>query len=300
MSSAAFLRRFAMASGLAAAACASPPDGPPGASNGGAANGAGGSGGTAPRCAEGPDYTDEPALREAGSISANLIRLDGAPAASVECQLCGIDVCLSIVRSDESGRVTMQGGAPLDTPAFKVGDGLDYVKIALELAGGAIEHRFDDLLAAELTDTLQPFEGGGTVSGQGVTLRFEPDGVARVDTLSFPEPSQQTFRVVELPAERIAEIAPASQGLEALFGLGPVETALCPPAELSVPNAPGWPAGTEVDFVLHGTNVSEKWAPYAGWARVSGGAVSDDGAVITTHAGEGLPVLGLLGVRRVD
>lgn len=92
-------------------------------------------------------------------------------------------------------------------------------------------------------------------------------------------------------------MAPADLGLGALFGLGPLETRLCPPAQLTVANVPGWEPGTLVEFLLHGSDISEEWAPYGGWAPVSTGFVSDDGSTIATESGRGLPVLGLIGVR---
>ena len=43
----------------------------------------------------------------------------------VEGQLCGVDVCIVITDSNELGNVTMQGDIELDTPALKVGEGVD-------------------------------------------------------------------------------------------------------------------------------------------------------------------------------
>ena len=298
-------RQFGLVCLLLAAACsdASGDDpaagGSENAGSGGAA-GSGGSGGSkaAPDCAKGPGYREAPMLWEAGTVTANLVGLDAAPAAGVECQLCGIDVCIAIVDSDADGNVTMQAGMPLDSPAFKVGDGLDYAKFALAFPEGTLEHVFANVLAAELTDTLQPFETGAELASDAITVRFPPTGVAVVDKLSFPEPSQQTFRAVEIPGNRIASVTPSDLEVELLFATGPVDTELCPPAQVTVPNRAGWEPGSEVEFWLHGSEViTEQWAPYAGWAKVSGGTVSDDGVSVTSNADEGLPVLGVVGVR---
>ena len=69
---------------------------------------------------------------------------------------------------------------------------------------------------------------------------------------------------------------------------------------LTVPNTAGWPAGQAVEVFIHGVSVEEEWAPYAGWAKVSGGVVSDDGLSVVSTEGEGLPVLGVVGVRLAD
>jgi hypothetical protein len=265
--------------------------------------GASGTGGEAPtNCAEGPDYSDAATTWDSQTVTANLVRLDGAPAGDVLTQLCGIDACYAIDNTDAQGNVILDnmGAVPLDTPAFKIGDGLLYAKVAHELPEGTLDHLYPDTLALELTDTAQPFPAGGEFSGGGVTFRLADDGVAEVDALFFPEPAQQTFRVVEVPPARIAEVVDASVGIEALYGFGPVDTKLCPPAALTIPNTPGWPAGAEVEFVLHGTEVGEEWAPYAGWGVVSTGTVTADGMNVETNEAEGIPILGVLGVRLAD
>jgi hypothetical protein len=86
--------------------------------------------------------------------------------------------------------------------------------------------------------------------------------------------------------------------LELLFALSPVDTVVCPPARLGVTNSGGWPPATAVEFFVHGVSIEEHWAPYGGWAKVSDGAVTSDGARITTAESGGIPVLGVIGVRR--
>ncbi len=59
-----------------------------------------------------------------------------------------------------------------------------------------------------------------------------------------------------------------------------------------------WPAGTAVEFYIHSVSVDQEWAPYAGWAKVSDGAVSADGKTIATADGQGLPVLEVFGIQK--
>ena len=67
---------------------------------------------------------------------------------------------------------------------------------------------------------------------------------------------------------------------------------------LTVSNDTGWPAGTAVEFFVHGTDVGEYWAPWGGWAKVSDGQVSADGKTISTNGGGGVPELSAFGIRK--
>lgn len=65
-----------------------------------------------------------------------------------------------------------------------------------------------------------------------------------------------------------------------------------------MPNSAKWPAGTDVEFVIHGVDVGQEWAAYGKWQKVSDGKVSADGATVSTVDGGGLPVLTAFGVRK--
>jgi len=80
----------------------------------------------------------------------------------------------------------------------------------------------------------------------------------------------------------------------------PVDAKFCPHASLSLPNTAGWAPGTAVELWVHGVTLDEEWAPYGGWGKVSGATVSSDGARIETNAGDGVPMLGLFGVRKAQ
>ena len=64
-----------------------------------------------------------------------------------------------------------------------------------------------------------------------------------------------------------------------------------PAAAVTVPNSARWTAGATVEFYLLGTDVSQQWAPFAGWAKISDGQVSADGATVSTSADAGFPFL---------
>jgi hypothetical protein len=80
----------------------------------------------------------------------------------------------------------------------------------------------------------------------------------------------------------------------------PVGTILCPAAKMTVENTTGLPPGARVEFFVHGVEVSEEWAPYGGWAHVSDGTVSDDGATISTDDAGGIPIVSVVGIRKAE
>jgi hypothetical protein len=87
-------------------------------------------------------------------------------------------------------------------------------------------------------------------------------------------------------------------GIELLYALAPVDMTFCPAATLSLPNSAGWAAGTEVEFLLQGLDIDRQpWAPYGEWAVVATGEVDASGENVVT-TGDGLRVLGSIGVRR--
>ena len=141
---------------------------------------------------------------------------------------------------------------------------------------------------------------GTTLTSGDLSLTVDAEGVIEVDEINFPEPEQQLFRSSTVPAARIAEVIDPALGLEMLFAAGPFETLFCPAAKVSVPNSEGWDPGTAVELWLQGVDTLQHWAPYAGWTKVSTGAVSADGLTIETTEGEGLPSLGVIGFKRAN
>jgi hypothetical protein len=117
------------------------------------------------------------------------------------------------------------------------------------------------------------------------------------DPFDFDTPDLKKFRAVEVPLAKAPAAVDPSLGFGMVVALTPAAAVLCPAAALSVPNSPAWPAGSRVEVFLHGVDVGEEWAPYAGWARVSGGAVSADGKTIMTDPDGGLPALSVIGIR---
>jgi hypothetical protein len=280
------------------------------AGNAGAAGsaGGGGSGGTGPKC-PGPGYHTQVTAQQIDSLTARVTDLDGNPAANVSATVCGTDICIygstdsqgNVETCDESLGICTPGIKPykaLKKPAFKFGLGITYVKWAIPLPAGAT-HALGDVMTAKLPDISTGLEltPGSDLDSGGIVLSIPADAKVDVDLLSYELPEQHRFRAVEVPVAKAPAFAQA-EGFEIIVGTTPVDTYICPAAKLSVPNSPGWPAGTEVEFWLHSVEPAEEWAPYGGWAKVSDGTVSGDGQSVVTADGQGVPQLSVFGIKK--
>jgi hypothetical protein len=54
---------------------------------------------------------------------------------------------------------------------------------------------------------------------------------------------------------------------------------------------------SEIEFLLHGLDLGERFAPYAGWAVIGSGEVDESGERLVMLEG-GMRTLGSVGVRR--
>ncbi len=186
----------------------------------------------------------------------------------------------------------------IDKPAFKYGLGLTYAKFALLLPSGQsifdvgtqVTAKFPAMgSGADLVAGTDVANSGVTVTiPAGAKIKFEPDYISA---------EEKQFRAVEIPTAKAPEAVDASLGFELIIATTPVDTHFCPNAKLTVPNTPGWAAGAEVEFWVHGVNTEEDWAPYGGWGKVSSGTVSADGKKVETADGEGIPLLSVFGIR---
>jgi hypothetical protein len=89
--------------------------------------------------------------------------------------------------------------------------------------------------------------------------------------------------------------------LEVLWGLAPVNAAISPAAQLTVPNTKGWMPNVAVEFFLNGVDTfdANPPAPYGKYGPIGTGKVSADGMTVSTDpgAGNGIPMLGIVGIR---
>jgi hypothetical protein len=274
-----------------------------GSAGSGGSSGQGASGGSAGSgarnaCPDGPGTPGAVREQQVTSVRAQLLDLAGNPAIESP-QLCGIDVCVFIKDTDAAGNLMVTPSRSFDRPAFKNGLGLRYARFAFLLP-----NQPDHDLGAVRTASLPAFaDGAELVAGREVasgpvTMGFAADAKFEIDIVTYAKAEERTFRAAAVPIDQAPRAVDPSLGLELLFALSPVDTVICPAARMGVANSAGWAAATAVEFFVHGVSIEERWAPYGGWAKVSDGAVSSDGARITTAESGGIPVLGVIGIRR--
>ena len=280
-------------------ACASDPASPaPDDGAGGEAGSAGssssGKGGssTTAACPAGTNRHADAKPLSLGLISGQLVDEQGEPTSAGLVQICGKDICINAHVGDDGNLAEDVDDQTLDTPACKFGDGLTWGKLAIPLGAG------DNVLGTLTTPRLPelaeavPFTPGEAITSGGVTLTLAANARVEIDTLTYEDEAQQGFRAVALSEPALTQLG---QDFVAGYALSPVETRVCPSPALSLENTANLPAGAALELFVLGLDVSEKWAPYGAWQKVSEGQVTDDGA--TLEFPDGLPLLTAIGIR---
>jgi hypothetical protein len=233
------------------------------------------------------------------SLAAAIVDPGGDAVPDAPITVCGFDACLTgKVDAKGSATVTNATGTLLTRPAFKIGDGLTIAELAYPL-GDRADFDFGTTVAIPLPDFAEgvPLAAGASATMAGVTLTIAPGAAVGFDPLLYA-PDQRGLRVAPIPLDPPPLAIDPGQNIALAYALTPQGTTFCPAASLDLPNRPGWPAGTEVEILVHGIDLEQRWAPYAGWAVVSPGRVSGDAQRIVTAPGAGVPVLGAIGIRR--
>jgi hypothetical protein len=281
---------------LVSTACSSEPADPDPSAAGAGAGGTGSSNGgnagtTAVLCPVGTNPSTAANPLSLGVVSGQLVDEQGEPTSAGLVQICGKDICIN-ARVADDGKLAESIGQELDSPACKFGDGLTWGKLAVPLAEGDSE--LGTLTTARLPDFAEgvPFTPGETISSGGVSLALDPSAHVEFDILTYEDESERGFRAVALPEPALTRLG---QDFVAGFALSPVETRICPSPALSLENTTALAPGAALELFMLGVDVTEAWAPYAGWQKVGEGQVSDDGA--TLEFPDGVPLLTALGVR---
>ncbi len=250
------------------------------------------------------------------SVTAAVVDETGAPVVGQPAFICGINLCSPPATTDAAGKVSMQWSMSEERPAFKVGDAVHYAEIAIPLAkpvtdltvGGGV------VVIGKLSDkpgaTLTP--GASAISGD-VTIGLAKGTTVGIDGLTYDTSDTRKFRAVSIPVAKatvaLGELTADSGGgtFVLFYGVAPSDTPFCPAASVSValphttqtPNNDfGWAPGTAVEFWITTIDVGQFYAPYAGWSKMSDGAVSADGKTAVTSPGQGFAVLDSFVIRK--
>jgi hypothetical protein len=248
-------------------------------------------------CDPGPGYGETTTPISVTSVRATMVDENGAPLADVMVFICGTSACSMPAWSDSDGRVSIAYSLPMQKPAFKYGDGIAVGRFEALLAESTEEVDLGTVGTPRLPSPGVCLDAGATLESNGVRLSLAAD--ARVDVkpiaVDYPE-ADRTFRAAEPPITLAPPSLVSADALDAVFALAPTGAVVCPPATVELPNSPGYAPGTEVDLLVHGTDIEENWAAYAGWTRVATGRVDESGERIETIDG-GLPIISNVGVR---
>lgn len=242
---------------------------------------------------EGPVVAGSGDVINIASVEATVVDLDSNPIPDLFVQVCGTDICLN-GQSDAQGHVFVTVAQDMTQPAFKAGDGINYAKVAIPITESA--QVLDKVFVVPFPPIAEgkAMSPGQSVTSSEMTLDIPADGQIEIDILQFETPEQQAFRAAQIPKEFMDPSVVSTYGLELFFAATPVDTLFCPPAKVTLPNTEGWPAGAAVEIWAHGLDIGEEWASYGGWAKVSDGAVSGDGATLSGD----LPLLSVVGVKQ--
>jgi hypothetical protein len=234
------------------------------------------------------------------SFQGKLIDSMGSPIANETVYLCGTNLCTSPLKSDPMGIFAANEVCNwFLQPAVKYLGGTKYASFASATPSGQTK-----IIVPDTTLTALPAQGvtippSGTITSNNVSLVLGNGTVVKFDPSEPTDAESQKFRAVEIPIAKAPPFMDASLKIETLWGLAPVNAALNPPAKLIVPNTKNWPMNTVVEFFLNGVDTFDLMppAPYGKFGPIGTGKVTANGVETDTGAGNGLPMLGMVGIR---
>jgi hypothetical protein len=212
--------------------------------------------------------------------------------------VCGDNLCSLPGKTDSQGTTQFFLCEQMVLPALKFLAGPSYVSFATAVTQESVTFAPITVVPLPSTGAAFPTTAGVVTSGP-VTLAVAA-GAVTFDPSQPTDANTQAFRAAQVDVAKVPAALPASLSLDVIWGLAPVNATLTPPGTLTIPNGPGWPAGSKVDLYMNGVEPAPGVAvPYGTWGPVGTGTVSQDGTTISTDtgAGNGIPVLGMVGAR---
>lgn len=277
-------------------ACGSDPISSEGAAGSSSGSDGGSGGDVAVECDNGPGYAQNPEPTLIESVDATVLDETDAPCADLLVQVCGLNACFNGF-TDEDGMTSVSAAEPITQAAFKYGDGLEFGKFALLLDPSETVFDLGVVRTVRLPEAGAPIRAGETSSSGDVSLTLPSNASVEFDLLVYRTEEQQAFRAAELELASAPAGLLGESGVELVFALAPLDTEFCPAVTLELPNREGWEPGTEIEFLLHGLDLTERFAPYGGWAVIGSGVVDESGERLVMLDG-GMRTLGSVGVRR--
>jgi hypothetical protein len=232
------------------------------------------------------------------SVQAQLVDGTGAAIAGQDLLVCGDNLCSLPGVTDSHGSTSIFLCEQMVVPALKFLGGSSYVSFAAAITEK--DTSFAPITLVPLPATGPTFPaGGGKVTSGSVSLDVAANAVT-FDSTQADTPNLHVFLAAAVDLTKPPPGFPSSLGLKIVWGLAPVNATLTPSATLTIPNTLSWAAGSKVDFYMNGVEpIAMPVVPYGAWGPVGTGTVSADGTTISTDtgAGNGIPILGMVGVR---
>jgi hypothetical protein len=246
------------------------------------------------------------------TVTAKIVDETGAPVVGQPLYICGTNLCSPPGMTQAGGAASISSTLSLKKAAFKVGDALAYAELGIPLTmattdftAGGTKVINTGKLSNKTGAALTP--GTDAVSGD-VTVTIAAGASVGVNPLVYDTPDKQLFRSVSIPVANEGPVFASAgvSGFELFYGVAPAGTTLCAAAKITValphatmtPNDLGWAPGTAVEFWVTSVDTGQIYAPYAGWAKMSDGAVSADGKTVATSDGKGFISLEHFAIRK--
>jgi hypothetical protein len=311
------------AAGSAGASGATGTSSTAGTSGSAGTGGASGASGSTDGGADGPQTCGAPKIYGGGeakvsgaSVTAAIVDETGAPVVGTPTAICGLDLCSPFKATGLDGKTSITSTLAFTRPALHYGDGIDYALLTVPLATGANDFSAGGHLLATgklLDKPGAAMEPGSVASSGDVSVTISAGATVSIDLLTYDTPVNQKLRAVSMPIANLGPVlASAMPGGAAadfalVYGVAPAGTIVCPAVKVTVTlphktaaanNDLGWAPGAGVEFWVTTTDVGQAYAPYAGWAKMSDGTVSADGATVSTSAGQGFIYLDTFAIRK--
>jgi hypothetical protein len=232
------------------------------------------------------------------SLKVKVLGEDGKPLVKLITTACG-DGC-TFGKTDADGVSNMEVRRYMSKAALMLHGRSTYASyyVSLKDLEGDVDLGSMTLPIMPTEGVTIPEDGVATTLTSGDVKLTLPAGLkVTIDKMELGEVDAQKFRAKTVAVDKPPPFVDASLKMVALYAFTPFGTELAPGVGVTVANHAKLAAGTAVEFFVQGTDLDDKYGPFAGFAKLAEGHVSADGTTIQTDDGQSIPQLTWLGVR---
>ncbi len=232
------------------------------------------------------------------TLKVKVLGEDGKPLVKLITTACG-DGC-TFGTTDAEGVSHMQVRRYMSKAALMLHGRSKYASYYVQLKGleGDVDLGSMGLPLMPTEGVTIPEDGVATTLTSGDVKLTLPAGLkVTIDKMELGEVDAQKFRAKTISVDKAPPFVDVTLGMVALYAFTPFATELDPGVGVTVPNQAKLAAGTAVEFFVQGTDLDDKYGPFADFTKLAEGHVSADGTTIQTDEGQRIPELTWLGVR---